>query len=76
MERHHHLQTTGLNLKEVEFLDGCADGAAANLFDNSNTVIRIDDLITDVEAAIATNHEGTPTKAAGQRKLLTSILAE
>ena len=61
------LETTGLNLQEVEFFHGGADGPAADLLDNTYAVIGINDFVTDVEIAI-TDHEGHPRKQVYKRK--------
>src|SRR5690348_3080693 len=58
-ERHHHLETTGLNLEQVELLHGGTDGPAADLLDNTYAVIGVDNLITDVEG-FTDHHEGHP----------------
>jgi hypothetical protein len=63
MERHHDLQAAGLDLQEVELLHNFTNCPAADLFDNSNTMIGIDDFIAYVEIAVDADHEETPTSA-------------
>src|SRR4029077_17944717 len=74
MERNHYLQAVRIELQEVELCHSLANGPAADLFDNSNAMIGIDDLITYVE--IAGDHEGTPTRTGQMRNCTTSILPQ
>ena len=62
MERYHDLQAAGLDLQQIEFFHSFADSPAADLFDNSNAMIGIDDLIAYVEITVGADHEGTPTR--------------
>jgi hypothetical protein len=71
MERHHNFEAAGLDLKEVVLLDGGTYGTTADLFNNSNAMIGIDDLVTYVEIAIA-HHREAPTSA-GRKKSKTVI---
>jgi transcription elongation factor GreA len=52
-----------MDLEEVEFFHNLANCPAADLFDNSNAMIGIDDFIAYVEIAVDADHEGTPTSA-------------
>ena len=73
MKRHHHFQAAGLNLQQVELLDRLADGPAADLFDNSDPVIGVNDLVAYVEIAIRTQHAEPPTAAGDQRNNTDSV---
>ena len=73
MERHHDLQAAGLNLEKIELFHNLADCPAADLFDNSNAMIGIDDFIAYVEITVDADHEGTPTNA-GHMRNNTSIV--
>ena len=72
MERNHDFQAVGLDFQEVELFHSLANSPAADLFDNSNAMIGIDDLIADVEI-VAADHKGTPTRA-GQMKSCTLLV--
>ena len=52
MERNHDFQAAGFDLQEVELFHSLADRPAADLFDNSNAMIGIDDFIAYVEIAV------------------------
>src|SRR5579863_3738744 len=62
--RHHHLETAGLNVEEVELFHRSANRTAADLFDNADPVVGIDDLVANVEIQVRTVHK----KAPGQEK--------
>src|SRR5215472_11729198 len=47
--RYHHLEATGLDVQEVEPFDRRAHRPAADLFNDSNTMVGINDLIANVE---------------------------
>ena len=49
VERHHNLEAAGLNLQKVELLDRLTKSAAADLLDNADAVIGVNDLVTYVE---------------------------
>src|SRR6266853_6011773 len=53
---HHHLQTAGLDMEEVELLHRGADGTAADLFDNTYAMIGIDDFVANVEIQVTISH--------------------
>jgi hypothetical protein len=53
---HHHFQAAGFDVEQVELLHRRAYRAAADLFNNPNPVIGIDDLVADVEIQIRTAH--------------------
>ena len=57
--RHHYLQAACLNVEKIELLHGGANGSAADLLDNANAMVRVDDLIADVEVQI-TVHKRYP----------------
>jgi hypothetical protein len=59
----HYLKAAGFDVQEIELFDRSADRAAADLFDNTHTVVGIDDLVADVKIQI-TVHK----KAPGQEK--------
>src|SRR3981189_3978174 len=63
MEWHHHLEAAGLNLEGIELLDRKPDRSAADLLNNTDTVIRINHPIADVENAVAI-HGGKPHRGA------------
>jgi hypothetical protein len=52
----HDFKAAGFDMKKIEPLDRGADRAAADLFNNSNPVIGIDDLIADVEVQVRATH--------------------
>src|SRR5712671_4553693 len=54
--RHHYFQAAGLDMKEVELLHCGADGAAADLFDNTHAMIGIDDFVANVEIQVTITH--------------------
>jgi len=54
--RHHHFQTAGFDVQEVELLHCRPDRTAAYLFNNPNAVIGIDNLVADVEIQVCTIH--------------------
>ena len=60
---HHHLQAAGFDVQQVEPLHVGTHSPAAYLFDNSNAMIGIDDLIADVEIQVGTSHKRHPGKA-------------
>src|ERR1700693_5061262 len=62
MKWHHDLQTAGLYFQKIEIFHSLANGTATDLLDYSNAMIRIDDFIAYMEAAIAVQHEKSPTK--------------
>ena len=53
---HHHFKAAGFDVEEVELLDCRTDRPAADLFNNPNPVIGIDDLVADVEIQVCTAH--------------------
>src|SRR5271165_2861232 len=61
VERHHDLQAAGFDLEQVEFFDLGADCPAADLFDDTYPMVRVDDLVSDTKGKV---HEG---RAAPQR---------
>ncbi len=62
LKRDHDLQTTGLNLEEVEPLDRFTNGPAADLLDNPNAMVRVNDFVTYVESEV-TMHWAAPAGA-------------
>ena len=53
-----------MNLEKVETLDRAANGSAADLFDNADPVIRVNDLITYAKTLSA--HEKGPASRADE----------
>jgi hypothetical protein len=56
----HDLETAGLDVEEIELFHRGADGAAADLFDDTHPVVGVDDLVADVEIQIRTTHKKAP----------------
>jgi hypothetical protein len=71
-KRDFNFKIAGLNFQGVELLNTRANGPAANLFYNSNPVIRINDFVTDMKITI---HEAPkwPGKLSGETICLRSI---
>src|ERR1700733_34182 len=53
---HHYLQAAGLNVEKIKLLDGRADGSTADLFNDADTMVGIDNLVADVEIQVRTTH--------------------
>ena len=49
---HHHLKAAGFDVEQIELFHRGADGAAADLLDNADPVVGIDDLVANVEIQI------------------------
>src|SRR5271166_1588030 len=62
VEWHHDLQAAGFDLEQVELLDLGADCPAADLFDDTYPMVRVDDFVSDTKGKVV--HEG---RAAPQR---------
>jgi hypothetical protein len=60
MEGNHHLQATGSNLKEIEPFDGGAGRPAADLFDDADPMVRVNDLVADVENVVVIHGGPSP----------------
>src|SRR6516162_9101488 len=56
VERNPDLQAAGFDAHQVEFFYGGTDRQAADLLDDADTVVGIDNFVADVET-VATNHE-------------------
>lgn len=56
MAGNHYPQAAGLYVQQVELLDRRTNHTAANLFDNSDAMIGVDDFVADVEILIDTAH--------------------
>jgi hypothetical protein len=67
VEWHHHLEAAGLNLQKIKLLDREPDRSAADLLNNTDTVIGINYPVTDVENTVAI-HGGKP-RPRGVREL-------
>ena len=52
MERHHDFEAAGLDFQQIELFHNLTNSPTADLFDNSNAMIRIDDFIAYVEIAV------------------------
>jgi hypothetical protein len=55
----HYLQAAGFNVEQVELFHGSADRPAADLLDNPDSMVWINDFIADVEIQICNTHKGT-----------------
>ena len=53
---YHHFEAAGFYVEEVKLFDCCSDGATADLFNNANAVIGIDNLVADMEIQVRTAH--------------------
>ena len=62
---HHHSEAAGFNVQEVEPLDRRTHGPAADLFDDTDTMVGIDDFITYVEIRIGKAHKQGTQSAEG-----------
>ena len=62
-----------MDFEEVELFHNLANCPAADLLDNSNAMIGIDDFIAYVEIAVDADHEGTPTSAGHLRNNTASV---
>src|SRR5579863_9597747 len=60
LTRDHHLEAAGLDVQKVELFDRRTYRPAADLFNDTDTVVGIDDLVADVEIHIRTAHSGHP----------------
>jgi hypothetical protein len=76
VERHHDFEAAGLDLEQVEVFHTFANSPAADLFNNANAVIGIDDLVAYVEIAITIQHEEPPTIGGKARNKCTFILPD
>ena len=56
MAGHHHPEAAGFDIQKVEPLDRCTNHPTADLLDDSDAMIGINDLIADVEIQIGTAH--------------------
>jgi hypothetical protein len=56
VEGHHDFQAAGLDLQQVESFYGFTESAAADLFNDSDTMIGVDNLVADVEITVDTQH--------------------
>ena len=56
VEWNHDLKTAGGYFQKVELLDRGTDRPAADLFDDADAVVRINDLVADVEIQVRTAH--------------------
>jgi hypothetical protein len=56
LARYHHLEAARFDVKEVKPFDCGTYRAAADLLDNPNAVIGIDNLVTDVKVQVRTTH--------------------
>jgi hypothetical protein len=72
MEGHHYFQAAGFNLKQVELFHSSPNCPAADLFNNSYSMIGVDNLVAYVEITVA-QHVGTP-KSGRKRRNNTSLL--
>jgi hypothetical protein len=59
----HHFEAAGFDVKEVKLLNRCAHRAAANLLNNADSMIGIDNLIANVEIQVRNTHDKAPRKA-------------
>jgi hypothetical protein len=50
VERDHHFQAAGLDAQEVKAFDRGSHGAAADLLDNADTMIGVNNLVTYFES--------------------------
>jgi hypothetical protein len=57
---HHHLEAAGLNLQKVELLDSLTKRAAADLLNNTDAVVGVNDLVAYVENRFRADHEKYP----------------
>jgi len=71
--RDHDLQAAGLDVEQIEPFDRSANGSAADLLDDSYSMVGIDDFVTNVEVQIGTTHIRHPVGGGlegKQRKVL------
>ena len=59
LEGNHYFQAAGGDFEQVKTFNARADGSTADLLNYSNAMVRVDDLITDLETG-NTAHEGHP----------------
>jgi len=76
VERHHNFETAGFYLQKIELFYGCPKRPAANLFNDSYPMVGVNDLIADVKAAVATDHEGPPDERRRPWRRTIIILAQ
>jgi hypothetical protein len=60
MAWNHYLQAARLDLEEVEPLYVHTDGLAADLLNNAHPMVRVNNLVTNVENGVTRDHAGHP----------------
>jgi hypothetical protein len=66
MKWDHHFQAAGFYFQQIELFHSRADCTAADLFNNSNAMIGINDLVAYVEISVG-NHKVVPTGQGQER---------
>jgi hypothetical protein len=57
VKRHHDFEAAGFNFQKVELFDRRTEGPAADLLDDADAMVGVNDFVTDVENGFGADHE-------------------